>query len=296
MEAALQLSSEILNAMACPWCKASFKTHMKVLSEQLVCFECGGKYPITPNGVVDMRCLPPQYTVSPFQRYWVDGQKEFEIYATLSARQDLSFYLKQIKDSEEIYVQFLHLERIQGLVLDVGGSNGRLARWVSNVQKYISLDPFLTAKEDLTTEDQLVAYPHLKEKCNFIGGRAELLPFLSSSFEFIRCNSVIDQVWDPYAAFREMFRVLIFGGRLFLGVSTQNPSPINSMLKRRASLVVSSVKRIAQKLSPLYPSFHLWRPSRANIIDLAADVGFEIIKEMTLLDGTYLCLLMTKKG
>ena len=167
---------------------------------------------------------------------------------------------------------------------------------MSNVQKYISLDPFLTAKEDLTTEDQLVAYPHLKEKCNFIGGRAELLPFLSSSFEFIRCNSVIDQVWDPYAAFREMFRVLIFGGRLFLGVSTQNPSPINSMLKRRASLVVSSVKRIAQKLSPLYPSFHLWRPSRANIIDLAADVGFEIIKEMTLLDGTYLCLLMTKKG
>src|SRR5207245_10059119 len=58
----------------------------------------------------------------------------------------------------------------------------------------------------------------------FVEGEAELLPFPDESFDVVISNGVIDLIPDKDAAFSELFRVLVLGGRMQLAdVTIQNP-------------------------------------------------------------------------
>src|SRR5437899_9356911 len=58
----------------------------------------------------------------------------------------------------------------------------------------------------------------------FVENEAELLPFPDESFDVVISNGVIDLIPDKDAAFSELFRVLVLGGRMQLAaVTIQNP-------------------------------------------------------------------------
>jgi ubiquinone/menaquinone biosynthesis C-methylase UbiE len=58
----------------------------------------------------------------------------------------------------------------------------------------------------------------------FVEGEAERLPFADASFDVVISNGVIDLIPDKDAAFSELHRVLVPGGRLQIAdVTIQQP-------------------------------------------------------------------------
>ena len=109
----------------------------------------------------------------------------------------------------------------------------------------------------------------------------EHLPFTHHSVDFVRMNSVLDHLWDPYMAMREVMRVLKPGGLMFLGVSiatqhttwTQRPKALAKALLGRKD-------------------HHVWHPTRDELHTLVDSVGIEKVDED--LRGTSVGLLLRK--
>jgi arsenite methyltransferase len=58
----------------------------------------------------------------------------------------------------------------------------------------------------------------------FVEGEAERLPFADESFDVVISNGVVDLIPDKEAAFAELYRVLVPGGRIQLAdVTIQRP-------------------------------------------------------------------------
>lgn len=136
----------------------------------------------------------------------------------------------------------------------------------------MSIDPYLTVREDLSTAGRLEAYPVLANPCNFICGMAEHLPFAHNSVDFVRMNSVLDHLWDAHLGMREVVRVLKPNGLLYLGVSIVKE-------KARWQFMLQSAKDLA-KVVLRREDKHVWHPTKDEVDTLANFVGLEKVKEM----------------
>lgn len=117
----VKLDDAIIDILACPFCKSQ---NLKEKEGHLNCSICYATFPIHPNGVVDFRVIPSVRNVL-FEKYWIEGQKAYEQWAR-KLPTDPAFYRKQIRDSVPIYKDFCDLSLINGILLDIGGSDGRL--------------------------------------------------------------------------------------------------------------------------------------------------------------------------
>jgi ubiquinone/menaquinone biosynthesis C-methylase UbiE len=82
---------------------------------------------------------------------------------------------------------------------------------------------------DISSEKIVVANKKMKEKgisnCTFLQGNAEELNFPSESFDFILCSEVIEHLYKPEKALKDMYKILKKDGYLIL----TTPNPDNKM-------------------------------------------------------------------
>jgi SAM-dependent methyltransferase len=224
-------------------------------------------------------------------RIWDDGQREYELFHEGESAQDsIESYLAEIDSVKEIYTQEFHLH---GSVLDVGGHQGRLRYYLSpqDVPLYISIDPFLQVFENIQLQSNLLsAYACLSEPCNFIAARAEELPFVGNSFDWVHMRSVVDHLEDPFKAFKEAYRVLKPNGNLMIGLAIMEmitqlaakaPPQTGDKLKQKIKGMIRLALAVLGKFSKteIAEDHHIFRLTHAELHDLLSVTGFEINKE-----------------
>jgi hypothetical protein len=197
-----RLDQRVIDLLCCPFCKS------KVIREQeyFVCVCCAIQYPLKAvnvgehvEHVYDFRIQRPSSCVPEASALWAEGQNAYESFHERKSSQDeLGTYLDEIDSVTEIYNQEI---RMQGSVLDVGGHQGRVRHFLSDreVPIYVSIDPFLDVFKNIQSQPNLFkAYPCLSQPCEFVVARAEELPFIANSFDWVHMRSVIDHFEDPF--------------------------------------------------------------------------------------------------
>jgi len=94
------------------------------------------------------------------------------------------------------------LDRLRGVILDVGAADQWIARHLSRDVTYVGLDHPVTGGALYGARPQVF-------------GDASRLPFRDRSFDGVVCLEVLEHVREPEQALHEMARVLRPGGRAF---------------------------------------------------------------------------------
>lgn len=290
----MKLDKNVVDLLCCPLCKS------KVIQkeEHFLCPDCATQYPRRSvnvgdhlEQVYDFRIHRPSYGIPQSMRLWDDGQVEYESFHQGESSQDNSeIYLAEIDSVREIYTQEFH---IRGSVLDVGGHQGRLRYFLSSqdVPLYVSIDPFLEVFENIQHQSNLLnTYACLQEPCNFIAARAEELPFVANSFDWVHMRSVVDHFEDPFKAFKEAYRVLKPNGNLMVGLAIMErlaqldaarPVHTKDKLKQKVKSIIRPVLVVGYKLrkTAAEEDHHIFRFTHAELIDLVTGTSFNVTKE-----------------
>jgi SAM-dependent methyltransferase len=248
------------------------KEPLTINEEQTFLFSpYGRKYPINGNHF-DLRLLNNETTKD--QKIWKEGQREYEResarLAFLDNRQD---YLKEIEGVREVYNEL----SVRGACLDVGGHQGRLRKFLSPGQRYVTCDPFSHGFDDLNEQPNLLrAYPFLYDPVNFVCCDAEFLPFRSGAFDTVHMRSVIDHFLSPELALNEAYRVLKADGTLIVGLFVTGGRLGRTDAK-------SSVKKAVRELLVSigmrgFKDYHVWHPTYNELAALISNCGFSIGK------------------
>ena len=91
-------------------------------------------------------------------------------------------------------------------VLDVGGGDGVLGE-------------YLWKKGNIITSVDLPSVAGRVHKCRGLlaaAGDAELLPFVSDTFDVVLASEIVEHLWDPNSFFDEAYRVLKEEGKLII--------------------------------------------------------------------------------
>jgi SAM-dependent methyltransferase len=216
----IKLDQSVIDLLCCPLCKVGVVQE----KEYFTCASCATYYPLREvnvgdhvEQVYDFRIQRPFSCIPEPSKLWNEGQKDFELLVKKESIQDrLESYLAEIEGVNEIYTEEFH---ISGSVLDVGGSQGRLRYYIPSqeVQLYVSINPSLMVFENIQHQPNLLnAYPCLSQPCNYLVAKAEELPFISNSFDWVHMRSVVDHFEDPFKALKEAYRVLRPNGKILI--------------------------------------------------------------------------------
>lgn len=307
----IKLDEQVESLLCCAFCKGD----LAKATEAFTCTSCGLKFPSkvvaidreTTERVFDFRIHHPEYCMPSGVEQWSDAQVGFEDrHEKHSTVDSLQVYLDEIESVREIYTEEYHL---QGNVLDVGSSQGRLRHYLGDdTDLYIGIDPFINVFRGLTQQPNLLqAYPALNEPCNFIAAFAEYLPFKTGSFDWVHMRSAVDHFKDPYLSFVEAYRCSKVGGKVLVGLSIlekkaeyekQNPPPSppapdepsipERLINKLKSEGVSGVLRAASdRLAHLGDQIeadaddddHMFRLSYDRLMDLYRRTGWHLVKE-----------------
>lgn len=213
---------------------------------------------------------------------WSHGQDEYEGFDAAEP-DDVDHYRREIDSVREVYTDL----PLRGRVLDVGGHQGRLRRFLTPTSEYLVVDPYSRFASIASRPNLVRAYPELAEPCNFVRGMAERLPVAARSFDTVHMRSVLDHFADPLLALIDARRVLRDEGQLILGLhvtggasslSTQR-SPLPRVIKKVRDEGLAAAFRAAMlRLVRPEHDHHLWHPTYEELIELVEAVGFSIGK------------------
>lgn len=229
----------------------------------------GRLYPFD-GSILDLRVLNNRTTSD--QKMWRDGQLEYEHLSEQVAVRDAD----NDYEAENIPIAAVYKAvPIEGRCLDVGGHQGRLRRYLSPNQEYVSCDPFHNVFDNLDQQPKLLStYPFLKNQVNFLCCDAEFLPFKSQSFDTVHMRSVIDHFLSPEQAMCEAYRVLRTGGALIVGLY------VHGGKSGRADAMDHAKELIKDTLTKVgfdrFKDHHVWHPTFAELKSLISENGFDI--------------------
>ena len=206
---------------------------------------------------------------------WQHGQNEFEKWLKKGE------YKKDIEENYRIEKNNIHKVytklKIEGTVLDVGGSVGTLREFLHKKVQYMCIDPDPDPMASVSKE-KLNVYQCLKKPLNFVRACAEFLPFKHESFDFVHMRSMLDHVQIPDLAIIEANRVLKKNGCLIIGIylpqGKLNQFSIKSEMKEllRSFLVFLGFKS--------FKDHHIWHPTYISLCKLLNDNNFSITNEI----------------
>ena len=206
---------------------------------------------------------------------WEKGQDFFETWESQSKgySKNIQAYKDEIAYDREVYE---HFELISP-VLDVGGLMGTVREFLPLDTKFVSLDPFIDAPNQIP-DDKRAAYACLSRPLNFIAGMSEFLPFEAESFQTIHMRSMLDHVQVPDLAILEAWRTLKKGGMLIVGISIDGPPyggrPTISYISKLIAKKILATLRI-----PFFSDshdHHTWHPTLENLTNLISDNRFVV--------------------
>jgi len=101
--------------------------------------------------------------------------------------------------------------------LEVGSGTGHQALWLAaQGVRVVGVEPSATMRR--VAEDKLARAPaEIRDRVRFLAGDGERLLFSDASFSAVYAVTALEFVADPAAVVREMWRVLLPGGRLVIG-------------------------------------------------------------------------------
>jgi len=101
--------------------------------------------------------------------------------------------------------------------LEVGSGTGHQALWLAaQGVRVVGVEPSAAMRR--IAEDKLARAPtEIRDRVRFLAGVGERLPFPEAGFSAVYAVTVLEFVADPSAVVREMWRVLLLGGRLVVG-------------------------------------------------------------------------------
>lgn len=206
---------------------------------------------------------------------WKLGQNAFEKWLKKGE------YKKDIKENYKIELnnikKIYNKLKIEGTVLDVGGSVGTLREFLGTKVKYVCVDPDPDPMASVSVEKKNT-YQCLNKPLNFVRACAEFLPFKKESFDYVHMRSMLDHVQIPDLAIIEANRVLKKNGCLIVGIylpeGKSNQLSIKLMLKEvlRSFLVFLGFKSLKDH--------HIWHPTYASLCKLLIDNDFSINNEI----------------
>ena len=223
----------------------------------------------TINGILDLRhsfINDIHFTI------WQKSQKVFENWVIKDKEYTFSKklnYKLEIKNVKPVYDYF----NLKGKILDVGGHIGTLREFLTNNQKYISIDPFIGCLEYIS-EGKYNAYKCLKNHLNFVYANAEMLPFKSNSFDYVHMRSVIDHFLDVDLSLKEAHRVLNKDGKIIIGLyvlgGKDGKISFKNKLKElvRTTLLLLGFER--------FKDYHMRHPTLKSLKKLVENNNFRI--------------------
>jgi SAM-dependent methyltransferase len=265
----------------CPFCKADLEDR----TGERRCVSCGTTFGVV-DGVIDFRRQYPEGVVAPpGWKAWVDGQIEYERWATSGCQVE-----QDCEDQRGLAEVYSTLLPMRGRVLDVAGGFGLLRDLLSTDDQYVAIDPWIGAPRFLASAQPAISqrFRRVDTPVPFVAGHGEWLPFASRTFDWVHMRSCLDHFLDPFQAAREGWRVLVPGGHLAIGVAARGgPSSVMEdgvrgivarvARKLRQEGLRGAAKRAVQRLrAPLEHDAHMWHPSLEAIQALLVAAGFVV--------------------
>lgn len=196
-----------------------------------------------------MNVLQPQKDY--YDKYWATGQTQYsgdnQGYAP-NFREWMRAELRGIADDAAI--------------LEVGCGDGSFTRSLAVLSSRVTAMDISASQIQRNTR----AHPEIKFLQHDV---AQTFPFENETFEVIWCSEVLEHLFDPGFAVREMQRVLVPGGRLLVTV------PYHGVLKD----VLIALFNWDVHFSPTNPHIRFF--TRKTLSQLAATAGFVDIETTT---------------
>ena len=252
----MNIGREILqDLLVCPKCKNSLEIHIFIENKfgieegEAICSICRRKYLIR-DGVIDMLSEPkiikqrgkPAWNAEVFDKMY----KRLGVWRNGWEWDRIHGYPKEVSDYHCLKTKGALLDNLRptanSKILDVGCGSGYFLFDI--LKKYHTIDIFLVGI-DISKHNIGCLIDRVKEdsKTNILGihGSTQELPFRNNTFEIVICSEVLEHLYDPEGALKEINRVLKSGGRLLISTPSRTALqfwaiiifPLRSLLRLR---------------------------------------------------------------
>lgn len=196
-----------------------------------------------------MNAIPQQEDY--YEQYWTSGHTQYS--------GDNQGYATNLKNWMRTQLKGLPAN---ASILEVGCGDGSFTRHLAQYSSRVTALDISAAQ----IERNVRAHPEIKFLQHDV---ARPLPFAQDTFDVIWCSEVLEHLFDPGFALREMQRVLAPGGRLLVTV------PYHGVFKD----VLIALFKWDEHFAPGNPHIRFF--TRRTLSQLAASAGFAEIKTTT---------------
>lgn len=196
-----------------------------------------------------MNAVQPQKDY--YEKYWTTGHTQFSGDNQGYATNLRSWMRAELKDIAR-----------DAAILEVGCGDGSFTRNLAEHSSRVTAVDISASQ----IERNARAHPEIKFLQHDV---AQPFPFANAAFDVIWCSEVLEHLFDPVFAVREMQRVLAPGGRLLVTV------PYHGVFKD----VLIALFRWDEHFSPTNPHIRFF--TRKTLSQLAASAGFLEIETKT---------------
>lgn len=282
--------SEYRKYLRCPLCKSEINDVFddKKTAVAYKCQSCLTIFPVR-GGTPDFRFDISRCNNS---KLWENTQDNYEKFIW-------HYDIEQARIDDAANAEIYKRYQLRGRVIDIGGGQGFLRKYLQPECEYLCIDPWPDAQVNAfklsRREDFSAIYNFLHEEFAFLIGFGEGLPLASDLFDWVHIRSVLDHAFDPVTVLKESMRVLKTNGILLLNLAlTDGPKVKDSRLPNIFYRAYNRFKKegisaVARKIYYLLigrDSDHISHPTSEQVISMVRDVGFKIVETRWISDVT----------